>query len=67
MFGTEHSINKSIEKDHRIPNKWTEWKIFELKYGNTKLLGNAKYNQVKLEPEFLLVLICIKLALNYVK
>ena len=40
--------NKSIAKNHRIPNKRTEQKIFELKYENTKLLGNTKYNQVKL-------------------
>ena len=49
MFGTKHSkILKSIAKDHQIPNKWTEYKILELKYGNTKLSGNTKYNQVKL-------------------
>ena len=35
-------------KDHRIPNKQTEDKIFHLKYGNTTLLGNTKYNHVKL-------------------
>ena len=29
-------------KDHQITNKWTDYKIFELKYGNTKLLGNTK-------------------------
>ena len=40
--------NKSIAKDHQIPNKWTDYKIFELNYGNTKLLGNTKHNQVKL-------------------
>ena len=39
---------KLIAKDHQIPNKWTDYKIFELKYGNTKLLGNTKHNQVKL-------------------
>ena len=33
--------NKSITKDNQIPNKWTNYKIFELKYGNTKLLGNT--------------------------
>ena len=49
MFGTKHSkILKLIEKDHQIPNKWREYKTLKLKYGNTKLLGNAKYNQVKL-------------------
>ena len=40
--------NKSIAKEHQIPNKWTDCKIFELKYGNTKRLGNTKHNQVKL-------------------
>ena len=40
--------NKLIAKDHQILNKWTDYKIFELKYGNTKLLGNTKHNQVKL-------------------
>ena len=39
---------KSIAKDHQTPSKWTDYKIFELKYGNTKLLGNTKHNQVKL-------------------
>ena len=49
MFGTKHSkIFKSIAKDHQIPNKSTEYKILKLKYGNTKLLGNIKYNQLKL-------------------
>ena len=40
--------NKPIAKDHWIPNKWIECKIFELKYGKTKLLGNTKYDQIKL-------------------
>ena len=40
--------NKLIAKDHQMPNKWTDYKIFELKYGNTKLLRNTKHNQVKL-------------------
>ena len=49
MFGTKHSkILKSIAKDRQIPNEWTKYKIIELKYGNRKLLGNTKYNQVKL-------------------
>ena len=39
--------NKSISKDHQISNKRTDYKIFKLKYGNTKLLGNTKHNQVK--------------------
>ena len=40
--------NKSIKKDHRIQNEWTEYKIFELKYGNKKQLNVWKYNQVRL-------------------
>ena len=40
--------NKSIGKDHLILNKWTEYKIFELRYWNTKQLGNTKYNQLKI-------------------
>ena len=48
MFGTKNSkIPKSIPKDHQIPNKRTEHKIRELKYGNAKLLGNTRYNKVK--------------------
>ena len=48
MFGAKHlKILKLIAKDHQIPNKWTEYKILELKYENTKLLGNTKYNQIK--------------------
>ena len=37
--------NEFIAKDHQImiiidqiPKKWTNYKIFELKYGNTKLI-----------------------------
>ena len=37
--------NKSIAKDNQIPNKWTNYKIFELKHGNTKLLGNTNINR----------------------
>ena len=49
MFGTKHSkILKSIAKDHQILNKSTEYKILELKHGNTTLFGNTKCNQVKL-------------------
>ena len=40
--------NKSITEDHRIQNKWTEYKIFDLKYGNRKLFNVWKYNQVRL-------------------
>ena len=32
MFGIKHSkILKLTGKDHQIPNKWTEYKILELK------------------------------------
>ena len=31
-----------------MQNKWADCKIFELKYGNTKLLGSTKHKQVKL-------------------
>ena len=49
MFGTKHlKIPKSTVKAHQTPNKLTEYKILELKYGNTKLLRNIKYNKVKL-------------------
>ena len=46
----EQNIRKQIDnkKDYQIQSKWTDYKIFELKYGNTKLLENAKHNQVKL-------------------
>ena len=59
--------NKSIAKDHQIPNKWTDYKIFELKYGNTKLLGNTKHNQVKLVLAVFVSAICTNIALNYIK
>ena len=46
----EQNIRKQIDnkKDYQVQNKWTNYKIFELKYGNTKLLGNTNHNQVKL-------------------
>ena len=58
---------KLIAKDHQIPNKWTDYKIFELKYGTTKLLGNTKHNQVKLVLAVFFLLICANIALNYIK
>ena len=44
------SIRKQIDnkKDYHLQNKWADYKIFELKYENTKLLGSTKHNQVKL-------------------
>ena len=46
MFGTKHSkIDCKRSSNTKQMNKV---KILELKYGNTKLLGNKNYNQVKL-------------------
>ena len=44
------NIRKQIDnkKDYYIQNKLTDYKVFELKYENAKLLGNTKHNQVKL-------------------
>ena len=28
----------SIAKEHRVQNKWTEYKLFELKYANTNIM-----------------------------
>ena len=46
----EQNIRKQVDnkKDYQIQSKLKDYKIFELKYGNTKLLGNTKHNQVKL-------------------
>ena len=46
----EQNIWKQIDnkKDYQIQSEWTDQKIFELKYGNTKLLGNTTHYQVKL-------------------
>ena len=65
----EQNIRKQIDnkKDYQIQSKWTDYKIFELKYGNTKLLGNTKQNQVKLVLAVLFLLICTNIALNYIK
>ena len=67
MFGKKTFQNKFIAKDHSIPSKWTEYKIFQLKYGNTKLLGNTKWTPVKLVFPVLSFVFCTKLALNYIK
>ena len=62
------SKKKSIAKYHQTRNKWTEYKIFELKYGNTKLLENTKYSQVNLVlANFVSVFFLTKLALSYIK
>ena len=39
MFGTKYSKTNQLQKFHQVPNKCIEYKIFELKYGNTKLLN----------------------------
>ena len=38
------NIRKQIDnqKDYHIQNKWTDYKIFELKYGNTKAVRKYK-------------------------
>ena len=58
MFRTKHSkILKSIAKDHQGTKQMNEYKILELKCGNTKLLGNTKYKKVKLV--FLVFAFCL--------
>ena len=52
------------KKDYYIQNKCIYYKIFELKYGNTKPLGNTKHNQVNLVLAVFLLLICTNRALN---
>ena len=45
----EQTIRKQIDsKDHWLPNKWTEYKIFKLKYGNIKVSNVLKYKRVNL-------------------
>ena len=65
----EQNIRKQIDNkiDYQIQSKWTDYKIFELKYGNTKLLGNTKHNQVKLVVAVFFLLLCSNIALNYIK
>ena len=41
--------NKSIAKDLSMPNKWTEYEIFEFKYGNAKLKYSPKGSWYKLQ------------------
>ena len=59
--------NKLIARDNQIPNKGTDYKIFEWKHGNAKLLGNTKKNQVKLVLAVFFQLICANIASNYIK
>ena len=58
---------KSIIKDHQIQNKWTEYKIFELKYGNRKLSNVWEYNQVNFVLVVFPSFICNKLVLTHIK
>ena len=39
--------NKSVTKNHWMQNKLLEYKIFELKYGNTKLSNVWKHKKVR--------------------
>ena len=48
MFGTKQSKTNRLQKTIKYETNEQIKKIFELKYGNTKLLGNTKQNQVKL-------------------
>ena len=60
MSETKHlKILKLIAKDHQIPNTWTVYKMLELKYGNTNLLGNGKYSKVSIGS------FCFCLFVNY--
>ena len=46
----EQNIRKQIDNktDYQVQSKWTDYKTFGLRYGNAKLLGNTKHNQVNL-------------------
>ena len=65
----EQNIRKQVDnkEDYQIQSKWRDYKIFELKYGNTNLLGYTKHNQVELVLQFFLLLICTNIALSYIK
>ena len=56
MESLHQNIRKQIDnkKDFHIQNKRTDYKIFDLKYDNTKLLGNTEHNKVKLVLEVFL-------------
>ena len=66
MFGTKHSKIISCKRllNTKEINK-TKYEIFKLKYGYTRLLGNKKYNQVKLGLAVFASAFCTKLA--YIK
>ena len=46
----KQNIRKQInnKKDYQTQSKSTDNKIFELKFGNTEVLGNTKHNRIKL-------------------
>ena len=56
-----------MAKDYQIPNKLTDYKIFELKYGNKKLLGNTKHNQEKLVLAVFVSTYSTNVTLSYFK
>ena len=43
MFGTKNSKTNRLQKDHRVQNKGTEYKIFSLKYANRNIKGNVSF------------------------
>ena len=65
----EQNIRKQI--DCKRPSNTKQMsrlqKIFKLKYGNTKLLGNTKNNQVKLVLAVFFLRICANIESNYIK
>ena len=62
MFGTKQSKTNRLQKTIKYETNEQIKKIFELKYGNTKLLGNTKHNQVKL---VLAVFFCLFLLIQH--
>ena len=62
MFGTKESKTNQLQKTIKYETNEQIKKIFELKYGNTKLLGNTKHNQVKL---VLAVFFCLFLLIQH--
>ena len=66
MFGTKHSKINRLQRTIEYETNEQSTK-YELKYGNTKLLGNKKYNQIKLVLAVFFLPFYTKLALNYMK
>ena len=65
----EQNIRKQIDnkEDYQIQSKWRDYKIFELKYGNTKLFGSTKHNQVKLVLAVFLSADLYQYSISYIK